>query len=103
MRFFSNCHVWVKGIYRIAPGPYLWLTLTQPPEAAMTLSRRTVLTAFAAAPLAAMIAPAARAGIAPIYAEQGIAIDGTDPVVYFTQGAPVVGNPEITFDYMRTT
>jgi YHS domain-containing protein len=50
-----------------------------------------------------MIAPAARAGIAPIYAEQGIAIDGTDPVVYFTQGAPVAGAKDITHDWNGAT
>ena len=37
------------------------------------------------------------------YAEDGIAIDGTDPVAYFTQGAPVKGSPEFTHSYNGAT
>jgi len=69
----------------------------------MTLSRRTLLIGAAAVPFVAMLAPAARAGIAPIYAEDGIAIDGTDPVAYFTESAPVAGSPKITHDWNGAT
>jgi len=31
-----------------------------------------------------------------VYANDGIAIDRTDPVAYFSQGAPVAGSPDIT-------
>jgi YHS domain-containing protein len=51
-------------------------------------SRRFVLAALGAA----LVVPrAARAATPPVYAEDGIAIDWTDPVVYFTAGAPVAG------------
>jgi YHS domain-containing protein len=72
---------------------------TQPPETAMTFSRRTLLIAAAATPIAAILAPAAQAGGAPIYAEDGVATDGTDPVAYFTEGAPIAGSKDITHDW----
>lgn len=69
----------------------------------MTLSRRTLLIGTFAVPIAALVAPAARAGIAPVYADKGIAIDGTDPVAYFTQGTPVAGLANITHDWRGAT
>jgi len=54
-------------------------------------TRRTLLLA---AP--ALLLPArAWAAEPPIYAENGVAIDGTDPTSYFTDGAPVAGTPAI--------
>jgi YHS domain-containing protein len=38
-----------------------------------------------------------------VYAEDGIAIKGYDPVAYFQQGAPVKGSPDYTYDWMETT
>lgn len=35
--------------------------------------------------------------------EAGVAIDGTDPVAYFTQGAPVAGRAEHSLDWGGTT
>ncbi len=69
----------------------------------MTYSRRFVLTGAAATPIAAIFAQAAQAGIAPVYAEKGIAIDGTDPVAYFTEGAPVAGSKDVTVDWNGAT
>ncbi|WP_430449385.1 YHS domain-containing (seleno)protein [Rhodophyticola sp.] len=63
------------------------------------LTRRTTLRLFAATPLIAM-APAAMAGEPPIYAEGGIAIDGTDAVAYFTRNAPVPGTADHSHDWM---
>ena len=54
-------------------------------------TRRHLLAAFGAAPLAMGFGRAVRAATAPVYAEDGIAIDGTDPVAYFTEGRPVAG------------
>lgn len=54
------------------------------------LSRRTVLVAAAAA----VLASPARANQPKVYAEGGVAIGGTDPVAYFTQGAPVAGTAQ---------
>lgn len=70
----------------------------------MTPTRRAVLTLFAAAPMAAMTAQVAHAqGTPPVYAESGIAIVGSDPVAYFTESAPTVGDPDITYDWNGAT
>ena len=66
----------------------------------MTMTRRTVLSLFIAAPAVAALAPNAMAQSSQIYAENGIAVDGTDVVAYFTESAPVAGNPAITLDWM---
>ena len=69
----------------------------------MTLTRRHLLTLALTAPAIAALAPRAMAATPEVYAEDGIAIDGSDAVAYFTQAAPVAGNPDITFDYMGAT
>ena len=51
----------------------------------------------------AVLAPAVRASKASIYANDGIAIDGTDAVAYFTEGKPVTGSPEFAHDWMGAT
>ena len=58
------------------------------------ISRRTLLIAASAAPLAALASRPAFAATPEIYAEGGIAIDGSDAVAYFTEGAPVAGSTE---------
>lgn len=63
------------------------------------LSRRHFLTLAAVVLLAAMIATRAVAQTAPIYANDGIAVDGSDVVAYFTQGAPIQGSPEFSYDW----
>jgi YHS domain-containing protein len=69
----------------------------------MNLSRRHILTLAIAAPAVAAFAPPAMAASPEVYAEGGIAVDGSDVVTYFTQGAPVAGDEAITFDYMGAT
>ena len=52
------------------------------------------------------IAPAAPVHAAddPVYQTfRGTAIDGTDPVAYFTQGRPVEGSSKYTFDWKGAT
>ena len=66
----------------------------------MTLTKRHFLisaTAFAALPSAVF------AATPPIYAEDGIAIDGTDPVAYFTDSAPVKGSSDFSHTYNGAT
>jgi len=63
------------------------------------LDRRSLL----AAPALLLLPRVAFAGTPPIYAENGIAIDGTDPTGYFTDGAPVAGDPEIALDWNGAT
>ena len=65
-------------------------------------TRRRILTAAALFPVALALRPAF-AQTAPVYAENGIAIDGTDPVAYFTESRPIPGDPAITHDWMGAT
>lgn len=70
----------------------------------MQMDRRSVLGfagAFGALALAGKRAQAQSA--APVYAEGGIAIDGTDPVAYFTEGRPVPGQAEFTYAWKGAT
>ena len=69
----------------------------------MPLSRRSFLTATAALTVAALVAPAAFAQTAQIYGDDGIAVDGTDVVAYFTQGAPVSGSADFSHDWNGKT
>ncbi|WP_342070994.1 YHS domain-containing (seleno)protein [Yoonia algicola] len=69
----------------------------------MTLTRRHLLTVALAAPAVAVFAPRAMAATPQVYAEGGIAVDGSDVVAYFTDGAPVAGDPAITAEYMGAT
>ena len=64
------------------------------------LTRRILL---AAAPAALLLPAAARAATPEVYAEGGVAIDGTDPTSYFTEGRPVPGDPAITLDWRGAT
>ena len=66
----------------------------------MSVTRRHVLTLALIAPVAAAFASRAIAATPEVYAEGGIAVDGTDVVGYFTDGAPIAGDPAITHDYM---
>lgn len=71
----------------------------------MPLSRRSLLglalTAVAAAALAFVALPRGSAAetVAPVFAEDGVAIRGTDPVAYFTDGRAVQGDAAIHADW----
>lgn len=69
----------------------------------MSLTRRHLLTLAIAAPVVATFASRVVAATPEVYAENGIAVDGSDVVAYFTQSAPVAGDPTITHDYMGVT
>lgn len=69
----------------------------------MILSRRTLLTAAIAAPVVAALPIRAAAATPAVYNNSGIAVDGSDVVAYFTQGAPVAGDAAITYDYLGVT
>ena len=72
----------------------------------MTVSRRSMLgfamTAVVAAALAFVALPrdSAAETVAPVFAEDGVAIRGTDPVAYFTDSAVRQGDPAIHADWM---
>lgn len=67
-------------------------------------SRRNLLIGGGAAGLAAaagawfIVQPTVHAA-APVFAEDGLAIGGYDPVAYFTEGQPVEGDPAHTVDW----
>jgi hypothetical protein len=63
----------------------------------MKMLRRT----FLAALCTALAGPALLAG--EVFVEDGVAIRGTDPVGYFTEGRPVPGDPAITAEWGGAT
>ncbi len=68
------------------------------------LSRRRFLAAAAAAGLAAGALTAGPAqALDPTFNTDGLAIQGYDPVAYFTEGKPVYGKPEFTHDFAGAT
>ena len=68
------------------------------------MNRRTFLIATAAAvPAATFLAQPAFAGQSPVYATDNIAINGYDPVAYFTVGEPVEGVSEFSSDWEGAT
>ncbi len=66
------------------------MTDLKPKDPAM-LNRRTFVGLLAASPF---VARPAFAATPAIYTEDGVAIRGTDPVAYFTVGAPVAGSAD---------
>ncbi len=66
-------------------------------------TRRAILVFAAAVPAAAIFSSPSLAVTTAIYANDGIAIDGSDAVAYFTQGQPVVGEPTLTYNWMGMT
>lgn len=69
----------------------------------MPLSRRRFLTFAASVPAIVVLSPAAYAQTAPVYAENGVAVDGTDVVAYFTENRPVKGDPSISHNWNGST
>lgn len=62
-------------------------------------TRRAFLATGVAVPVAALISSPAMAAKPPVFATDGIAINGFDPVAYFTESAPVKGDPAISSDW----
>jgi len=60
----------------------------------VTLSRRAFAIGAASLPIAALTMRPAMAATDPVFSDGGLAIRGTDPVAYFTQGAPVMGSAD---------
>ena len=69
----------------------------------MPLPRRRFLMMAAALPAVTLIPQIVLAATPEVYAEDGIAVDGTDVVAYFTQGAPVAGDRDITHPWNGVT
>ncbi len=69
----------------------------------MTLSRRFVLAAAAAMPAAALVTRPAAARTPEVYANRGVAVDGSDVVAYFLERRPVAGQAAFTHDWRGST
>ncbi len=63
------------------------------------LNRRTLLVGAAALPFATLAARTTMAAEPPVYATNGVAIHGYDPVAYFTESKAVEGSAEFTSDW----
>ena len=71
-----------------------------------TLSRRSALGLLAAVPVTLASPLVIRPGLAmvpEIYAEDGIAIDGSDVMGYWLEGKPVAGAPEFSYNWRGAT
>ncbi|MCC7426540.1 MAG: YHS domain protein [Alphaproteobacteria bacterium] len=83
--------------------------MTRPRAAALSLSRRDALLALLSLGLAGTAARHAAGQAAPpaatsaVNVEDGVAIRGTDPVAYFTDGRPVAGRRDITAEWGGAT
>ncbi len=63
------------------------------------IPRRAFLTLAASIPVAHLLLRPARAASPGIFASDGVAINGYDPVAYFTEGAPAPGSAGFTHDW----
>lgn len=66
-------------------------------------NRRHVLALATAAAALALVGQSAFAASGKFYNNGGIAIDGTDPVAYFTEGKPVEGSAAFSHDWGGVT
>lgn len=71
----------------------------------MALSRRTMLWAIPGATVAVPIGTRlmAQTPAPAVNADNGVAVRGTDVVAYFTQGRPVQGRPEFSYEWHGAT
>ena len=68
------------------------------------MNRRTFIIATATAvPAAAFLSQPAVAGEPPVFQSNAIAINGYDPVAYFTEEKPVEGTPEFASEWNGAT
>lgn len=66
-------------------------------------TRRHLLAAAAALPAVAFFSGTSHAAEPEIFAREGVAINGFDPVAYFTEGAPVKGGVGHSTEHMGAT
>ncbi|MEO0766053.1 MAG: YHS domain-containing (seleno)protein [Pseudomonadota bacterium] len=66
-------------------------------------TRRLFLATTASLPVALTFGTAAYANTRPIYSNDGIAVDGSDVVAYFTERKPVKGSAEFAHDWNGVT
>ncbi len=69
----------------------------------MPTTRRDLLKLAAVVPTLAAMPAALQAATPKIYSNRGVAVDGSDVVAYFTEGAPVEGSPEFSHDWNGVT
>ena len=68
-----------------------------------TLRRRAALALLLALPAAALLRPPRARADGRVFAENGIAVRGTDVVAYFRDGRPVAGSPAFTHAWQGVT
>ena len=66
-------------------------------------TRRQLVAGLLATPALIAVASQTQAATPEVYAEGGIAVDGTDVVAYFTEGRAVAGNAAITHAWNGAT
>ena len=66
------------------------------------ISRRRLLGQSGVAALALALPLSARADVSAVYAQDGLALGGVDPVAYFTHGGPVPGDRAIELMWRGT-
>ena len=69
----------------------------------MKLNRRHLLGLVAASPALVLLGRPVLAATPQVYQTDGVAVDGSDVVAYFTQGAPVAGSAELQHDWNGAT
>ena len=69
----------------------------------MSLTRRTLLGAALMSPAVILLSRPAMAAAPATFQSGGIAINGTDPVAYFTMSKPVPGSSEFSFNHDNAT
>lgn len=69
----------------------------------MLLSRRTFVAGAAVLLTAPLLVGRAEATTGKVYANGGVAVDGSDVVAYFTEGRPVLGSADITHNWRGVT
>lgn len=66
-------------------------------------TRRQILAFAGTVPAALVLGTAAFANTPPIYANSGIAVDGSDVVAYFNENKPVKGSPDFAYEWNGAT
>lgn len=69
----------------------------------MNLSRRSLVVGVAVLATAPFLVRRADAQTEKVYANGGVAVDGSDVVAYFTEGRPVSGSADFTHDWRGVT
>jgi YHS domain-containing protein len=100
-------NVWIMSMLAIALGVASCSQKATSPNGETAAVAPTTETAapteVAASPEPEVAAPANSGSLAAVNSQDGIAIEGADPVAYFTEGAYVPGSEQFTHDWSGVT